>query len=658
MSELFFSSLKFGNTAGSLTNSVVEMSRRFRHFDENWKKEFTVTRFYRGIFCAAMICLTTAVVAEVPDIEDTKSLEAFVDGVMETSMRNNHTAGAVVAIMVNDNIVLAKGYGYSDVANKVSVDPATTMFRIGSVSKLFTYTALMQLHEQGKLDLEANIQDYLDNLEIPETFPEPIKVKHLFTHTAGFEERVIGLFAKDKTRATSLQDLLADDLPERVRKPGLVSSYSNHSLGIAGLIIENITGMSWADYVRRYILDPLNMQFATAHQPVPENLSQHSSVGYRWINGEFEAQGFEFVPLASAGTMSASAIAMTRFMKAHLQGGIVDGTRILKDATTVQMHSPLFKVHDSLNAWLYGFSQSSINGLNMLGHTGGLSSFITNFVLMPDQNVGIFVSTNTTGAGEVIDDFTTSFFDHYFPFEPDITPLENPSDLTSIVGDYVTFRHPVTSLLKFIGYTNVIKVVSNEPGHLKILSETNDPKFAVEIEPMVFQLTDSSTRLYFDSDEYGQQRMFYGHAGGSLYKLAPLDSLQLHMTLAIISSALFLWAFIAWPIQRLISTRQTSVPEHRSRLSLWWLTIAVFLSLLGLVTNVSEDIVFGMTDDLELVLTFTYLIPALSLLSIYSVIRLATDEGTEPHIKFFHFVLVISGLLVCWQFSYWNLLGT
>ena len=615
-------------------------------------------RLLKRIFLTSLCYLSTGATAQVPDLEDAKSLEAFVDGVMSTSMRNNDTAGAVVAIMVNDKIVLAKGYGYSDVDKKVPVDPATTLFRIGSVSKLFTYTAMMQLHEQGKLDLEANIQDYLSNLEIPETFPEPIKIKHLFTHTAGFEDRVIGLFAKDEAQVVPLQDLLANDLPERVRRPGLVSSYSNHSLGIAGLIVENISGMSWADYVRINILDPLDMEYATAHQPVPENLAQYSSEGYKWIDGEFKAQGFEFVPLASAGTMSASAVAMTRFMKAHLHGGSVDGKQILKEATVAQMHTPLHKVHGSLNPWLYGFHQGSNNGLKVLGHNGATISFFTNFVLVPEQNLGFFVSTNTTGAMDVVRDFSISFRDHYFPFEPDFEPIPNPSDLTEIVGEYATYRHPVTTAPKLIRTFNPITVTATEPGRIKIYSENSDPKSAVETEPMVFQRTDNNIRLYFDVDENGQQRMFYGSVGSSFYKLGPLDTLGLHQALALISSLLFLWVLIAWPIQKFVSRRLPSTLEHRSRMSLWWFSVVIFLTLTGIFATVSEDILFGMSSGVEFALNFAYLIPVFCLIAVYSVARLTTDAGTETHIRFFHIVLAISSLLVFWQFSYWNFIGT
>lgn len=235
----------------------------------------------RNIFpgiAATLLLGFSLLAAAAPSMKDTPLLEAFIDGVVNTTMEDAHIAGAVVSVMVDGEVTIKKGYGYSNVAEKRPIDPDKTMFRIGSVTKLFTYMSMMQLHEQGKLDLNANIQDYLPNLEIPDTFPEPIKVINLFTHTAGFEDRVIGLFSYDEASLLPLSEVLGNNLPARVRPPGQVSSYSNHSLGIAGLIIENISEMSWAAYVRKNILNPLGMEYATAFQPVPDALKQHSSV--------------------------------------------------------------------------------------------------------------------------------------------------------------------------------------------------------------------------------------------------------------------------------------------------------------------------------------------------------------------------------------------
>jgi CubicO group peptidase (beta-lactamase class C family) len=604
--------------------------------------------------CSLLICSS---LAAAPDIKDKELLEAFMDGVVNTTMEDSHIAGAVVAVMVNGELAFKKGYGYADIENGIPVDPDKTMFRIGSVSKLFTYMSLMQLHEQGKLDLDANIQDYLPDLAIPETFPEPIKVINLFTHTAGFEDRVIGLFAKDESALLPYNELLENELPTRVRKPGLVSSYSNHSLGIAGLIIENISGMSWAEYVRKNILEPLAMEYATAYQPVPQPLTDYSSIGYRWVNGEYKAQQFEYVPLGAAGTMSASAGAMMRFMAAALGGGELDGQRVIGENTLSQMQSRLYEVHPSLNAWMYGYAEGSSNGIQTFGHDGGTMQFFTLFLMIPGDNNGVFVSTNTTGGGKLLGAVLKGLLNRYYPYDTDIAPIATPSDVGGIIGEYSTYRHAFTTPSKLIRLDGTYSVSPGEAGQVKIIGGPKGSQTAIEIEPMVFQLQDKNTKIYFDTDENGQQRMFFGSAGGSFYKLSASDSPTLHFALSLFCLTLMLWSLIAWPVQRFNSSRLPSTAEHRSRVCFWWFSIVSLFILLGIALNTSEELVFGLNASLRFFLILAYLIPPLGLLSVVAVIRLLPDAGTEKRIRTLHAAMGLSAIAVTWMFYYWNLIG-
>jgi CubicO group peptidase (beta-lactamase class C family) len=592
------------------------------------------------------------------DIRDTKSLEAFLDGIVKTTMDDSHIAGAVVAVMVDGKVTVKKGYGYADVERKLPVDPDKTLFRIGSVTKLFTYMSLMQLHEQGKLDLNADIQQYLPNLDIPKTFDTPIRVINLFTHTAGFEDRVIGLFGKDESSAQPYVEVLQAQLPERVRKPGLVSSYSNHSLGIAGLIIENVSGMSWAAYVQKNILDPLGMEYATAYQPVPDQLAAHSSVGYRWINNAHVPQAFEYVPLGAAGTMSVSANAMMKFMAANLNGGVLDTNRVIGEATLAQMQTRLYAVHPSLNAWMYGYAESSVNGIPAFGHNGGTLQFFTNFVMIPETSSGLFVSTNTTGGGKLLGAVFKGLTDRYYPVEPQITPLDTPSDISGFAGSYSTYRHPVTTPAKLLRMESTVQVLPGaEPGHLQIIS-SQGPQTAIEVEPMVFQIENKSTRVFFDIDKNGQKRMFIGSAGGSFYKLGLTGTMPFQRLLLIFSMVLMVWALIAWPIQKMKSSRLPSNTEHRSRLAFWWFSAVTMGVSLGIVLNTSEDVVFGLPSSLILFLNLAYLVPITGLLSVIAAVRLLPDSGTEVRIRCLHAAMGLAAISVCWLFYYWNLIGS
>ena len=202
---------------------------------------------------------------------DRAELEAFMDGIVEAQLEAYNIAGAVVAVVKDGALFFAKGYGYADLKARKRVEADKTLFRIASISKLFVWTAVMQLVEQGKLDLNTDINTYLTHFKIPDTYDEPITLTHLMTHTAGFEEYVIGLFAKDSNRLLPLGDILAQELPARVRPPGEAASYSNHGTALAAYIVEKVSGKAWNDYVEENILRPLGMNRTTFRQPVPED---------------------------------------------------------------------------------------------------------------------------------------------------------------------------------------------------------------------------------------------------------------------------------------------------------------------------------------------------------------------------------------------------
>ena len=241
-----------------------------------------LSKMLRGCVFFAVVLSPASLLAN-PALNDRVALEAFVDGVIESQMEEKHVAGVTVAIVFEDDLILAKGYGYADVENKIPVDPHKTLFQIQSVTKLFTWTALMQLYEQGKVDLDTDVNQYLKTLKIPDTFPQPITIRHLMAHTSGLDELiVIGTNRKDADSMLPLREVLAKDFPDRIRPPGEISSYSNHGTKLAGLIIEEVSGLTWEDYVRKNIMDPLQMTNATPYQPVPERIISNMSKGYSW----------------------------------------------------------------------------------------------------------------------------------------------------------------------------------------------------------------------------------------------------------------------------------------------------------------------------------------------------------------------------------------
>src|SRR5205809_3067196 len=228
-----------------------------------------------------------------PGPELTKAdFETFLDALIPSQLRNRNIAGAVVSVVKDGQVLFQKGYGYADFEAKKPVLPEQTLFRPGSISKLFTATAVMQLVEQGKLDLDRNVNDYLD-FTIPKTYPEPVTLRQLLTHTAGFEETLKNLFVAHENEIKPLRTYLLNQIPARIFPPGKVPSYSNYGFTLAGYIAERVSGEEVERYIDNHILKPLRMTNSTFNQPLPPELAAQMSKGY--LNAAKQPCDVEFV---------------------------------------------------------------------------------------------------------------------------------------------------------------------------------------------------------------------------------------------------------------------------------------------------------------------------------------------------------------------------
>ena len=341
-------------------------------------------------------------------------LEPFLDALLPAQLVNRDIAGAVVAVVKDGQVLLAKGYGYADFEAKTPVSADKTLFRPGSIAKLFTATAVMQLVEQGKLDLDRDVNEYLD-FAIPKTYPEPVTLRRILTHTAGFEEALKNLFVPSAREMRPIRDYLIAAMPQRIFKPGTVPSYSNYGLTLAGYIVERISGEPFEKYIETHILDPLGMTRSSFAQPLPPTLQSLMSHGYLAA-----AQGqrkFEFIPASPAGALSATATDMSRFMLAFLAEGTLDGAAILKPETVRAMQAREFELHPALHAMGLIFMDYSMNGHRIVGHGGDTIYFHSDMILVPDARVGLFISYNSQGSrpGGGRTEVIRGFLNRYFP---------------------------------------------------------------------------------------------------------------------------------------------------------------------------------------------------------------------------------------------------
>jgi len=342
-------------------------------------------------------------------------VETWLDGFMPNAIASADIPGAVVVVVKDGQILYQQGYGYADVAKRTPVDPETTLFRPGSVSKLFTWTAVMQLVEQGKLDLDADVNQYLD-FEIPAYDGKPITLRNIMTHTSGTEEKVRGLITANPADSIPLDEYVKL-VPTRIFAPGTTPSYSNYATTLAGYIVQRVSGQSFDDYIDQHLLSPLGMKHSSFRQPLPANLLPLMSKGYK--HGSDETQGFEIVNPAPAGSLSASGADMGHFMIAHLQNGAFGSNRILQAETARQMHGTALDMLPPLHRMLLGFYEEDVNGRRVIAHAGDTQWFHSDLDLFIDDGVGLFVSFNSAGkegvAGKLRIALFKRFADRYLP---------------------------------------------------------------------------------------------------------------------------------------------------------------------------------------------------------------------------------------------------
>lgn len=402
---------------------------------------------------------------------------AWLSGFMGYALEHAGIAGAAVSIVKDGHLLLAEGFGFSDVkaATPMSAD---TLMRIGSTSKLLTWTAVMQLMEAGKLDLHRNVDSYLDFKVSPSAGPA-ITLLDLMNHRGGFEEGIKDILTTDPKSLQSLGTYVKTHRPPQLFASGEVPAYSNYGAALAGYIVERVSGKPFARYVKEHILDPLRMDNSSFEQPLDKVLGRRVSQGYR--TSDAEPQAYELVTPAPAGAATASASDMARFMIAQLEDGAVDGAQILKPQTLELMHTPSSPGNDlqGFASLAHGFFYERINGHTVLGHGGDTIVFHTDLTLLLDQHVGIFVSFNSRGREDAVygvrENLRRQFFARYFPSSPNVTSpppaiASAHSDAARLAGRYESSRRIERSWPAMFYLLQQLHVIANHDGTLTVPS--------------------------------------------------------------------------------------------------------------------------------------------------------------------------------------------
>ncbi len=600
-----------------------------------------------------------------------EDLSAFLDGVVPLQLKRENIAGAMVIVVKDGKVLYGKGYGYSDVAAGKPMTIDSTLTRPGSVSKLFTWTAVMQLVEQGKIDLDRDVNDYLD-FSIRSTYPKPITMRNLMTHTAGFEEVVQGLITSNQTSIPSLQEYLKTHQPERVSAPGATPAYSNYGASLAGYIVQRVSGVPFDEYIQKNIFEHLDMQHSTFRQPLPANLKPLMSDGYRLASAK--PQPYEVVVPAPAGALSATGNDMSHFMLAHLGGGDYNGHRILTTETANLMHSRQYSPNTATNGMCLGFYQETRNGQRIIGHAGDTIYFHSDLHLMLDAGVGFFVSYNSAGTGEISarTALWDQFLDRYYPYH--IPAAHVPSsaieDSKLVAGGYIGSRGAFTNLFSFSGFLTELTVSAKPDGTIvtdAMKTMAGEPKQWQEIAPLVYREIGSQDLLAFNRNSSGDLRASIDFPFEVYDRASFLNGKMLNMFLVIFVMLVTLLALISWPVavwarrhyrRPLVLTKRERSAYLAIRI-VCVLDLVFFLAWAFLIQQLLNDLQVASSNLVPLLRSIEavgWLGSLGTLLVLYSIFELRAVENRWWLARIGYAAVALASVSFSWLLYHWHLL--
>ena len=415
-----------------------------------------------------------------------EDVNAWLDGKLPDALKNGDIPGAVVSVVKDGQVVTTRGYGWADTGasggQPVAVDPQKSLFRVASVSKIPTSIAAMQLVEQGKVNLDADISAYLD-FEIERRFDEPLTLRHLLTHSAGFDEK------GSLTKTTDLETYVKTSPPVQVFAPGTTPGYSNYGMALAGYIVQRVSGQPFETYVREHVLEPAGMTTSTYEQPLPKGMASSLGPGYM---SDGEEVSFELMGDFPAGSLTVSAPDFAAFMNAQLSRS----PKLLREETWEQMWSPGLgeeRLGNRAKAGEMGlgYFELSRHGRRIVEHGGDNQGWHSKFELYPEEKTGIFISYNGDGneaSSSLREDLAQGFADRYFPGETvKASGSKDSADRArQVAGSYMPSRTSWTTFLSaWMPALALTTIEHTGDGKLKV-----DETQLVEVEPWVWRQVD------------------------------------------------------------------------------------------------------------------------------------------------------------------------
>ena len=610
---------------------------------------------------------------------DPVEVETFLDRVMPAALARYNVPGATVAVVKDGRLVIAKGYGYNDIVNRTPIDAKTTSFRIGSTTKLFTWTAVMQLVEEGKIDLDADINTYLKDFKIPDTWPgQPVTMRHLMTHTAGFEDSTIHMVVDDPANLISIRRYCAENIPARINPPGKVSLYSNYGTTLAAVVVEDVSGMPFDQYLQSRILTPLAMKNTSIREDLPPELASQLTNGYMFAHGENLPIHDDIYVIGPAGSISSTAPDMAKFMIAHLQNGTYGNATILSPGTAELMHAEAFTNDPRVASMCLGFYEQYYNGRRAIAHGGDTNTFHSLLLLIPDEKTGFFVSSNSAGGKGVRDEIFTSFMDHYYPKEPPTHQKPNPaavSRLQQYAGTYEMNRYNYARFEKYLSPPVPLDFTVTPEGTLRIMTAAGPVEYT-EVQPGVFTRADGTRPangdVVFHTAPDGSVEYFaYTNIPVLVFNRVPWYATASFQNDLKTATGIILVSVLVWPLL-FIFRRTHAIPEPSVskpiRIARWIAGSAALIFLAStfvlvpwVTTDESLISIYMTSQTVPVLLTAVLTLPVIAAVLTLATVAFAALAWKEKYWKVPHRVhytiITIALIATLWWVNFWNLWG-
>ncbi len=560
------------------------------------------------------------------------SYESFFDQQLPSQLARFDVPGAVVSVVAGGHEVFAKGYGKASLQSGAPFDPDTSLVRIASITKLFTWTAVMQQVAAGRLDLNADVNQYLTAFKVPATYPQPVTLLTLMNHTAGFEERVIETGGRSPGRP--LGEYLATHMPARIRPPGEITAYSNYGAALAGYIVSQVSGQPYDQYIAEHIFEPLGMAHSTATEPIPAALVGGLAASYDSDLKPPRAIPFTFDPTPPEGGISTTASDMARFMLSHLR-------------PDDPMYGATYKADPRLGGWAHGFMDRTVNGHRVLMHDGSWEGFQSVMVLVPDLNLGLFMSANATGGLDALPPVLLSFYSSFLsPVAPSVPPsTSSPSDPPR-AGFYQPARHNETTVEKLTTMLNSLRLTVGSDGTVHFKGKDWKP-----VGNGLYAVPDGTDHLVFRSGNGGRH---YVATDGPAYQLVGRTETLPFNLLVLLFFALVALTAIGIPLRRRARSRQWRLSRTLAAVALLLAVVFVVLLTVEVIEN-SGAFLYGVPLSFRLLL----LVPIAVLVAWAAAVVLAVRGWREAtRWARLHQVVLFVGLSTfTWFVWQWNLLG-